>query len=233
MQEFNKDIRVKKLEIENRILKKKLERSIENRIAIEELLETHTIALRKRNEELEEKSRQLKKLNKLNMFSARHDYLTNLPNRLYFNEEMKRISNDAETEIHTYSIIFIDLNGFKKINDTLGHDAGDTVLKSVAEKLKKCAGDTDIVSRFGGDEFVIMVKEYKTKDVIQRICDHILQLLTVPVLIADRECIVGASMGVSFYPDDGTDFDDLLNKADDAMYEFKQTGKDGYMFMRT
>ena len=122
------------------------------------------------------------------------------------------------------------MDGFKAINDTLGHDSGDIVLKTVAERLLKSVRTFDIVSRFGGDEFVIIMKNLKDTDVINCVCEKIINEVGTPIVLGENNCHVTASIGVAVFPHDGDDMDNLIKKADNAMYVAKKSGKNKVVF---
>src|SRR5699024_10492295 len=128
-----------------------------------------------------------------------------------------------------FSLLFIDLDRFKHINDSLGHEAGDTVLKKVAKLLVKAVRENDVVSRLGGDEFTILLKNVnkaETEDIIRRI----LEVLSLPLKIKETEVYIMQSIGIAMYPDDGVTVSDLIKAADTAMYTSKQNGRNNFRF---
>ena len=162
---------------------------------------------------------------------AYHDRLTGLPNRaLFFNRFSQAISN-AKRYQGRVGLLFIDLDGFKAINDTHGHDAGDTVLKTVAERLLNSVRGTDTVSRAGGDEFLVLLFEVASQDDAGQVARKLLDAVGEPVALPDRATgTVGASIGISIYPDDKDNMDALLVAADEAMYVSKSMGKNRYTY---
>ena len=156
---------------------------------------------------------------------AFHDRLTTLPNRHHFELELTESIDAAQTDDSIVTVLFIDLDGFKNVNDTLGHAVGDLLLSLVSERLSRCVQPTDVLARMGGDEFAVIVRGEKTTDSAFSIAQRILSILSSPFSI-EGECVsVGACIGVSSYPEDGLTGDDILRCADTAMYQAKHTGK--------
>lgn len=222
---------ITELERENRILKKKLERSEENRASIEELLETHTNALKVRNAELEESRELIKKSEERYRELAHYDNLTGLPNRAFFHEKLVESLNDAKLSKTCVALLFIDLDFFKPINDSLGHKAGDLVLCETAHRLLSCVRTNDTVSRLGGDEFAVILTDAKCST-IENITQRITEVISKPFCIEGEHCRLGISIGISLYPDDDTDHEKLLQKADFAMYTAKKRRNNRYIFYR-
>lgn len=163
-------------------------------------------------------------------YLAFHDNLTGLPNRLLFNERLKLTLAQAKRFEESFAVIFLDLDGFKNINDTLGHSAGDMVLKTIAERLKEILREIDTTSRYAGDEFTLLItKICDIKDVVQ-IAEKMLVNIKKPWKFQNKEYFVTASLGIALYPQDGEGIDELLTHADDAMYCAKELGKNNYKF---
>jgi diguanylate cyclase (GGDEF)-like protein len=160
-------------------------------------------------------------------FQAFHDSLTGLPNRARLMETLRTLLDDPNS---TFALMFIDLDGFKTINDSLGHDAGDEFLRSVAQALRASVRERDTVARFGGDEFVIVLREFRGTENLVAICENVLALVAEPVTLAGHTLSVSPSIGVALAPKDGTDPETLLRNADTAMYTVKEVGKAGYRF---
>lgn len=158
---------------------------------------------------------------------AYHDQLTGLPNRTHMIEkgELALILH-AENK-RKCALIFIDLDGFKAVNDTEGHDAGDELLIAVAQRIQRAVRKTDMVARYGGDEFVILLTQINTVEQAKAVADKVLQRLTMPFRLAVGEAKIGASIGVAVYPDHGQSYEQLLIAADEAMYAVKESGKQG------
>ena len=161
---------------------------------------------------------------------AYHDNLTGLANRNQLDAKMHEALEKAKRQHNGMSVIFIDLDHFKDINDTMGHDAGDAILVAVAARLKNCVRNTDIIARVGGDEFVIVLTEVAHVDHIATIVRKISKSLQRPLLIKGHEFFVSASQGISVYPYDGADIKTLLKNADLALYKAKESGRNNYQF---
>jgi diguanylate cyclase (GGDEF)-like protein/PAS domain S-box-containing protein len=161
---------------------------------------------------------------------AHYDELTGLPNRNMFHERLSQAFSQAQRHDKPLAVLFIDLDGFKIINDTLGHDAGDRVLKEVAGRLRGCLRESDTVGRLGGDEFVVLVEEFPQPVHVAAVAQKILTAVGAPFPLEGREFHVTASIGISTYPEDGRDVAALLKNADAAMYRAKEQGKNNYQF---
>jgi len=161
-------------------------------------------------------------------FHAYHDTLTGLPNRAYVMRELEQALAVPETA--SLAVMFIDLDGFKSINDTLGHEAGDVFLRAVATSLRSSVRARDIVSRFGGDEFVVVVQTYGGMENLVRVCRKVLDLVSKPVSVSGQLVAVSPSIGVAVAPQDGQQATTLIRNADAAMYAVKETGKADFRF---
>ena len=161
---------------------------------------------------------------------AFYDYITKLPNRFLFKDRVSNMIALSKRTNSIISVIFINLNAFKTINDSIGHDGGDTLIVKLAEQLTKTLRKSDTVARFGGDEFLIMLTNLSSTDVIQKIVHKILHIFDSPFVINEQEFFVTASAGIAVYPYDGKDADTLIKNADIAMYKSKELGKNKYMF---
>ena len=180
--------------------------------------------LRKRIARILQASRAEKYVHQL----AYNDTLTGLPNRTMFTERLTEIVT-AQTRDQITAVLFLDLDRFKLVNDTFGHDAGDLLIKVVAERLLGCVRQGDIVSRFGGDEFTILLHKVKSSEVVKRVAEKILQTLSRPFVFLGKEMHVSTSIGIAMYPKDGNEIGTLLKNADIAMYRAKTQG-DCYQF---
>jgi diguanylate cyclase len=160
--------------------------------------------------------------------SANYDKLTELPNRSLFIDRLKQTFKQSKRYERKFALLFIDLDGFKTVNDTQGHDAGDNLLISVAERLLDCVRDSDTVARLGGDEFTIILSTITTSDNAKAVAGKIIEVLSEPFIIQDHDVQIGASIGISIFPDHGDDTEILLKKADNAMYQAKKEGKNDY-----
>ena len=162
-------------------------------------------------------------------YLAYHDVLTGLPNRLLFRDRTELAISHAKRDKVKCVLVFLDLDGFKKINDTLGHEIGDLLLVEVAARLRKHIRVEDTVARLGGDEFLILLSRVRDEPAVLMVIEKVLQALAEPYVVRDHEIAITASMGVSVYPSDGASCDELLKAADIAMYRAKETGKKGYV----
>jgi diguanylate cyclase (GGDEF)-like protein/PAS domain S-box-containing protein len=163
---------------------------------------------------------------------AQHDALTDLPNRVLFNDRLAQSIALAGRQSKQLAVMFIDLDQFKKINDSLGHDVGDKLLQSVAERLTACVRRSDTVSRLGGDEFVVLLAQVEHAEDAAYSARKILRSLAAPHIIDNKSLAINVSVGLSTYPRDGQDAEGLMNRADNAMYEAKQRGGNSYQFFR-
>ncbi len=163
-------------------------------------------------------------------FLAYHDALTALPNRLLAEDRMKVAIAYAERSSANAALLFIDLDNFKTVNDTIGHQLADELLKAVADRLGGCVRDTDTVSRHGGDEFVAVIADAHGPDAVGSVAEKILQLVAEPFEIQGISISMSASVGIAMYPDDGRDFETLMKKANTAMYHAKEIGRNACRF---
>lgn len=161
-------------------------------------------------------------------YLATHDEMTSLLNRVQFMEALRRAIASAERHASRCAVLFIDLDRFKIINDTLGHEAGDQLLIEMSRRLKRCLRDSDVVARFGGDEFVVLLEQLSDPAEAAAVARKILTTVLEPTLIMGHECRVTASIGVAAYPADGRDPASLMRNADIAMYLAKEEGKNNY-----
>ncbi|HXN27080.1 MAG TPA: EAL domain-containing protein [Candidatus Acidoferrales bacterium] len=163
---------------------------------------------------------------------AQHDPLTDLPNRVLFNDRLTQAISLAERQGTQLAVMFIDIDRFKRINDSLGHEVGDQILQSVAARLLACVRRSDTVSRLGGDEFIILLSQMENAADAAFSARKVLRAFARPHIIDNRSLDVNASIGVSAYPADGLTAESLMNRADDAMYEAKQGGRNSYRLFR-
>lgn len=163
-------------------------------------------------------------------FQAYHDLLTRLPNRALFKDRLSMAMEQARRHKTKLAVMFLDLDRFKIINDTLGHTIGDQLLQAVSLRLTRCLRRGDTLSRFGGDEFTLLLPELIDEEAAEKIAIKIISALKKPFLLAEHEIYVGASIGIVLFPGGGTDIDSLIQNADIAMYQVKDTGKDSYAF---
>jgi diguanylate cyclase (GGDEF)-like protein/PAS domain S-box-containing protein len=161
---------------------------------------------------------------------AQHDSLTDLPNRLLLSDRLAQAMALAQRHQERLAVLYLDVDRFKHINDSLGHAIGDRLLQSVAERLRRCVRTSDTVSRQGGDEFVVLFAEILQPQDAAICAEKILQAVSEPHAIDQHNVYVTASIGIVVYPDDGTDADTLLKNADFAMYQAKDSGRNNYQF---
>jgi len=164
------------------------------------------------------------------LYVATHDTLTGLPNRYMLNQRFAHALNNAQRYRKSMALLFLDLDRFKFINDTLGHPFGDRVLTEVAGRLRLCLREIDTIARFGGDEFVALIEDFAAPGDIVSVAQKILHAVRWPFLLDGETCHVTASIGISLYPSDGADFASLLKSADIAAYRAKEQGKNNYLF---
>ncbi|MES2883745.1 MAG: EAL domain-containing protein [Pseudomonadota bacterium] len=163
---------------------------------------------------------------------AQHDSLTDLPNRALLHERLTQAISTASSAGHPLALLFLDVDRFKHINDSLGHDMADQLLRSVAERLLACVRTTDTVSRQGGDEFVVLLPSVLGEADTTVFAERILEAISAPHRIGEREVHVTVSIGIVLYPDHGGDAETLLQNADGAMYRAKDQGRNNYQFFR-
>lgn len=163
---------------------------------------------------------------------AHYDYLTDLPNRMLLKDRLTQAISSARRNGNRIGVLFLDLDQFKHINDSLGHAVGDQVLQSVAKRLTACVRRSDTVSRQGGDEFVVLLPELEHVEDAGLSAKKVLNALSEPHRIAEHDLHVSVSIGVSIYPDDGQNAETLIQHADTAMYQAKANGRDNYQFFK-
>ncbi|QWR77314.1 sensor domain-containing protein [Candidatus Magnetomonas plexicatena] len=166
-------------------------------------------------------------------YLAHFDSLTDLPNRTLFYDRLSHTLGHSRRYNQMFALLFLDLDGFKHINDTLGHDMGDLLLKKIAKKLPDCVRDTDTVAHVGGDEFVVILPFIKKVQDAAMVAEKIIETISEPFSLDGHECFAGASIGISIYPSDGDDIDTLLKNSDIAMYQAKDKGRNNYQFFNS
>lgn len=171
-----------------------------------------------------------KESEKIIHFQAYHDTLTRLPNRTLLNDRLVQAISHAKRNNEKLSVMFLDLDRFKNINDTLGHMVGDKLLQSVADRLKKCLRECDTLARIGGDEFTVLLPDIHSKSDSQLIAQKIIDTLKHPFNLDEQEVFISTSIGIAQYPNDGETKESLLKHADIAMYAVKNKGKDAFQF---
>lgn len=161
---------------------------------------------------------------------AHHDFLTGLPNRAYFSEILAHSIALSVRSRAKLAVMFLDLDGFKKVNDTLGHEAGDLLLQGVAQRLQETVRQSDVVARIGGDEFILLLENVRGAENAAAVAQKIIANLATPFDLNGTPGRVGASIGIALYPQHGESAEELLRRADEAMYQSKQSGKNTYRF---
>ncbi len=164
------------------------------------------------------------------LYLAHYDQLTGLPNRILFNDRLHQAIAQAKREQLQTAVMFLDLDGFKTVNDTLGHNSGDELLRQVAQRLTACLRAVDTVARFGGDEFTIVITAIEGNEDVIRVAKKITQEISRPYEIDGVQASVTTSIGISFYPNDGEIPNQLVQRADNAMYHAKRHGKNHHEF---
>lgn len=158
---------------------------------------------------------------------AYYDDLTDLPNRKLLDRHIEKALARSKRHHHNFTIMFIDLDDFKIVNDTMGHEAGDILLKEVAARLNQTIREEDLIARIGGDEFIVVLEETNQEE-IEDIAQRVVENVALPYIINDKEAKISLSIGISMYPDDGEDKETLIEHADQAMYFAKNRGKNNF-----
>src|SRR5260221_3436568 len=164
-------------------------------------------------------------------YLATRDALTGLPNRLLLQERLRQAIAQAKRSGHRVGVLFIDLDRFKNVNDTLGHRIGDELLKRVTASLSGALRETDLLARLGGDEFMVIVEDFDDPSVLGRIAQKLLDAIAEPFEIEEHDIYVTSSIGIAVYPDDSDDPEELLKHADVAMYRSKELGRNTFQFL--
>ncbi len=173
----------------------------------------------------------LKQTNEQISYLAHHDTLTALPNRILFYDRLNQTITRGRREKELSAVLFLDLDGFKLINDTFGHDVGDALLREAAKRIVACVRESDTVARMGGDEFTVILCNVRTPDSIKRVANNIVEAIARPFVLNGKECLVSVSIGISLHPDNGETAAQLVKIADAAMYLAKHSGKNCYRFV--
>ncbi|ATX83088.1 PAS domain S-box-containing protein/diguanylate cyclase (GGDEF) domain-containing protein [Mariprofundus ferrinatatus] len=172
-----------------------------------------------------------RKKNEASMKKLVHfDPLTGLANRTLYYDRLSSAMAQAKRQKQEVATLFLDLDGFKAVNDTHGHEIGDLLLREVACRLLRSTREVDTVARFGGDEFAFVLVDVKGRENVTAIVDKLITLISEPYKLNDHKCIIGGSIGISIYPEDSEDMSDLINQADSAMYAVKKSGKNAFRF---
>lgn len=166
-------------------------------------------------------------------YLAHHDVLTDMPNRMLFVERLKQAITRAQRRKHFVAVLFLDLDRFKIVNDTLGHEAGDRLLQTMSAQLLACVREGDTVARFGGDEFAVFLSDVASPDDVAPLAKKFLDALAMPFAMDGHEFFITCSIGIGLYPNDGSDTQTLMKNADTAMYRAKQQGGNNFQFYQT
>lgn len=215
------------MEINNCLLRRRLSKETQERVQAEDELRNNSLELQILNENLEckvrEKTSELQNL-------AYYDLLTQLPNRHHFYEYLDRTLFRNKMSQEPFALFFIDLDEFKNINDTLGHDFGDELLIRVASRLRDCTRIDDFIARISGDEFIVIIKGGLDESCVAAAADNIINCISKPYTFSDSQTFISCSLGISLYPQDGNSRNSLVKYADLAMYYAKENGKNTFHF---
>lgn len=174
--------------------------------------------------------KELKEQKEILHHQAHHDALTGLPNRLLFNDRLRQLIKQAQRHSTQLAVLFIDLDHFKEINDSMGHDVGDQLLIEVSKRLKSVIRQTDTLARLGGDEFTVILDQIHNADAVVDITRLLIDVMSAPIELSGQSFYVTLSVGVAIFPDDGISAEELLRNADAAMYQSKDEGRNTYQF---
>ncbi len=214
-------------EIENTLLRQQLSKEIDERMLAEQESRNKTLELQILNDNLEskikEKTSELKNL-------AFYDTLTQLPNRHHFYDYLERTLSRNKITQEPFALFFIDLDEFKNINDTLGHDFGDSLLIKVSSRLRECTRVDDFIARISGDEFIVILKGDLSENQIAKIANNIITSISQPYIFSDSQTFISCSLGIALYPQDGETSNTLVKYSDLAMYHAKENGKNSFHF---
>jgi diguanylate cyclase (GGDEF)-like protein len=161
---------------------------------------------------------------------AYHDALTGLPSRILFNDRFTMAMADSKRNDKNTALIMLDLDHFKDVNDTFGHDAGDDLLKEVSHRLTSILRQTDTVCRMGGDEFALLISDASAREMIEEVAQRIIATIVKPFSLHGVNESISASLGIAIYPDDGENIETLFKHADMAMYEVKKVARNNYLY---
>ncbi len=201
-----------------------------NQQALENTVNVRTSELRQTNEILLKEINERKRVEENLKHLAHHDALTSLPNRLLLNDRLNHAMDRANRNHQKVAVLFIDLDHFKNINDSLGHDVGDALIVEIAKRLQDSVRDVDTVARLGGDEFIILIEQVEKTSDLNNVLNKIRTATSQTTTIRDHELYTSASIGISIYPDHGHTVEQLLRNADAAMYQAKETGRNRHQF---
>ena len=199
---------------------------------LEQQVEERTRELADTVQQLQSEISERKKVSAELEFLANHDPLTGLPSLRLCMDRLERSLAEARRSGRLAAVMFLDLDGFKQVNDSFGHEAGDAVLKITSKRIRAEVRETDTVARIGGDEFLVILTDLPDLSVVQRVAGNMLQQVAQSISLDQGEVVVGVSIGIAVYPEDARDAEGLIRIADQAMYSVKQGGKNSYGFNR-
>lgn len=199
---------------------------------MESRVDERTQELSERNQQLLKEIYEHRKTQEKLQYMVRHDPLTGLPNRRWFSEQLTLDLKMARRDYDMLAVMFLDLDGFKQTNDTYGHDYGDLVLVSAAERVKDCLRESDKISRLGGDEFIVILPKVGSVDAVKVVAQKVLDRFGTPFMFEGVSCEIGVSIGISLFPDHSDNAEMLLTYADQAMYDAKKNGRNRYSIFK-
>jgi len=173
----------------------------------------------------------LKQTNEQVTHLAHHDSLTALPNRILFYDRLNQQITRSERDKESFAVLYLDLDGFKIVNDMLGHCFGDVILREAAQRIAACVRDSDTVARMGGDEFTMIVGKARTPDSAVQVAQKVIEAIAHPFVLEGKNCNISVSIGIATYPDDGETAEQLVKIADAQMYLAKNSGRNCYRFV--
>ena len=206
---------------------------LSDRARYQELERTHlrtTMELERVQQMLEVNEQKLREANQQLTDLAMHDQLTGLPNRRCFSENLTRFIQRAKRRRESFAAMLVDLDGFKAVNDSMGHAAGDSLLAKVGARIKSKLRQTDVIARVGSDEFGLLIENVSNSDQVTVIADKLLQTISTPVSVNGQTASISGSIGIAFYGPDGVTSDSLIRSAGDAMFAAKRNGKNQSAF---
>lgn len=202
----------------------------ETLVSVQEVSQALANANKHLEQKVQQRTEELSNANQHLQFLATHDALTDLPNRVLFFDRLEQTIKISRRQKQRFALFFIDLDDFKRVNDSYGHQVGDQVLKSVSMILNDTLRDSDTVARLAGDEFTIILDNIHTESSIETIARKTIDAVSQPIPIPDGTIVMTVSIGISLFPDHGEDAETLLRRADLAMYHVKDKAKNGYLF---
>jgi diguanylate cyclase (GGDEF)-like protein len=205
----------------------------DSRDSLEVMVKSRTRKLAETVKQLEGEIKEREKIAAELHFLANHDALTGLPSLRLCKDRLDHSLAEARRTGQMSAVMFLDLDGFKEINDEHGHELGDLVLQATALRIKAEIRETDTVARIGGDEFIIILSSLPEVVVAERIASGLIEQIVQPIRVEKAEVVVSASIGISIYPDNGTTAEELIRSADKAMYQIKRQGKNNFGFFRS